>query len=157
MCNPMAFQIIGTVVSVMGSMKQGEAAQEQANAQAQQTLNQGAYQADAAKQQAEKIRKAGRAQQGEATAALAASGVKLGAGTALEVKKSIIRNTEEDALSAILSGNRAQSSAQEEAKLLGRAGDNANSSAQFGALGTVLKSGGDYMKGNWKTSAGAGG
>lgn len=157
MCNPLAFQIIGTVVSVMGSMKQGEAAQEQANAQAQQALNQGAYQADAAKAQAEKIRKAGRATQGEATAALAASGVKLGQGTALEVKKAITQNTEQDALSAILSGTRAQSSAQQEAQLLGKAGENATSSAQFGAMTTVLKSGGDYMKGNWKTSAGAGG
>lgn len=157
MCNPLAFQIIGTAVSVMGQLKQGEAAQEQANAQAQQTLNQGAYQADAAKQQAEKIRKAGKAQQGEANAALAASGVKLGHGTALEVKKSIIQNTEEDALSAILSGSRAQSSAQQEAQLLGKAGENANSSAQFGAMSTVLQSGGDYMKGNWKTSAKAGG
>jgi hypothetical protein len=157
MCNPLAFQIIGTAVSVMGSLRQGEAAQEQANAQAQQALNQGAYQADAAKQQAEKIRKAGRAQQGEANAALAASGVKLGQGTALEVRKSIIQNTEEDALSAILSGSRAQSSAQQEAQLLGKAGENASGAGMFGAMTTVLKSGGDYMKGNWKTSAGAGG
>jgi len=157
MCNPLAFQIIGTAVSVMGQLKQGEAAQEQANAQAQQTLNEGAYKADAAKQQAEKIRKAGKAQQGEANAALAASGVKLGQGSALEIKKSIIQNSEEDALSAILSGSRAQSSAQQEAQLLGKAGENANSAAQFGAMSTVLKSGGDYMKGNWKTSAKAGG
>lgn len=150
MCNPLAFQIIGTAVSVMGQLKQGEAAQEQANAQAQQTLNDGAYKADAAKQQAEKIRKAGKAQQGEANAALAASGVKLGQGTALEVKKSIIQNSEEDALSAILSGNRAQSSAQQEAQLLGKAGENARESS-------VLSAGATILKGNWKTSAKAGG
>jgi hypothetical protein len=157
MCNPIAFQVIGTMVSVMGQMKQGEAQQQQANAQAQATLNDGAYKADAATAQAEKIRKAGKAQVGEANAALAASGVKLGEGTPLEVKKTIVQNSEEDALSALLTGKRATATAQEEASMLGKAGENAQSSAMFGAAvgaaGTVLKAGGDYMKDGWKSAA----
>lgn len=157
MCNPMVFMAISSAVSAIGQMQQGEAQKEMYNAQAQETLNNAAYSADAAKSQAEKIRKAGKAQQGEANAALAASGVKLGQGTALEVKKTIIQNSEEDALSAILSGKRVQSSASREAAMLGKAGDNAVTNANFGAASTVLSAGGNYLKGNWKTIGGSGG
>lgn len=147
----------GTAMSVVGQIEQGQAQKEMYNAQAQQSLNEGAYKADAAKAQAEKIRKAGRAQQGEAKAALAASGVKLGEGTPLEVQKNITQSVEQDALSAILSGNRATASAQEEAQMLGKAGDNAVTNSYFGAAGTALQAGASYAKGNWKTSAKAGG
>ena len=144
-------------MSVVGQVTAGQQQKEMANAQAQQSLNEGAYRADAAKAQAEKIRRAGKAQSGEAKAALAASGVKLGEGTALEVQKSITQGAEEDALSALLSGKRAQSAAQEEASLLGQAGDNAVTNSVFGAAGTALSAGGAYAKGGWKSTAKAGG
>lgn len=135
-----------TAMSMIGQAQQGAAQKKAANAPAQQVLNDGAYRADAAKQQAEKIRKAGAAQQGEAKASLAASGVKLGEGTALEVQKTIDTNVEEDALSALLSGKRITDSSQQEAKLLGKAGDNAVTNSVFGAGATMLKAG-------WKTTA----
>lgn len=147
----------GTAVSVMGQIEQGKSQKEMYNAQAQQALNEGAYAADAAKAQAEKIRKAGRAQQGEAKAALAASGVKLGEGTPLEVQKSITQNVEEDALSVLIGGKRATDSAQQEAQMLGKAGDNAVKNSYYGAAGTVLQAGATYAKGNWmKTASSAG-
>lgn len=136
---------IGTGVSVLGSVSQGRAQQKAANEQAQQVLNEGAYRADAAKQQAEKIRKAGAAQKGEARASLAASGVKLGEGTPLEVDREITQNSEEDALSALISGKRATSAAQEESKMLAKAGRNAMTSS-------VLESGGTLAKG-WRVMA----
>ena len=147
MCNPLLLMAVSTGVSVIGQVQQGQAQKEAYNAQAQQTLNDAAYKADAAKAQAEKIRKAGRAQVGEANASLAASGVKLGEGTALEVQKTITTNAEEDALSAMLSGKRITQSAQQEADLLGTAGDNAVNSSVLGAGATLLKAG-------WKVSAG---
>lgn len=140
----------GTAMSVMGQVQQGQQQREMYNAQAQQTLNDAAYRADAAKAQAEKIRKAGRAQVGEANASLAASGVKLGEGTPLEVQKTITQNAEEDALSAILSGKRTTAAAQEEARLLGKAGDNAVTNSSYGAASTVLQAGGTYARGGWK-------
>lgn len=140
----------GTAMSVMGQVQQGQQQREMYNTQAQQTLNDSAYRADAAKAQAEKIRKAGRAQVGEANASLAASGVKLGQGTPLEVQKTITQNAEEDALSAILSGKRTTAAAQEEARLLGKAGDNAVTNSYYGAASTVLQAGGTYARGGWK-------
>jgi hypothetical protein len=140
-----AVAIGGTVLSMVGQQQQGRAQQKAANEQAQQVLNEGAYRADAAKQQAEKIRKAGAAQKGEARASLAASGVKLGEGTPLEVDREITQNSEEDALSALISGKRATSAAQEESKMLAKAGRNAMTSS-------VLESGGTLAKG-WKVLA----
>ncbi len=143
----------GTAMSVMGQIQQGQQQKEMYNAQAQQTLNDAAYRADAAKAQAEKIRRAGKAQVGEANASLAASGVKLGEGTPLEVQKSITQNSEEDALSAILSGKRTTAAAQQEAQLLGKAGDNAVTNSYYGAASTVLSAGGTYARGGWKKGA----
>lgn len=151
MCEPATIiTAIGAAASALGAIQQGQAQKDTYNAQAQQALNDGAYRADAAKAHAEKFRKAGRAQQGEAKAALAASGVKLGEGTPLEIDKSISANAEEDALSAILSGKRAQSSAQQEAALLGKAGENAETSSYFSAAGSVLSAGGRYATAGWK-------
>ena len=138
-----------TAVSALGSVAQGAAAQEQANAQAQEALNQGAYAKDAAKAHAENIRKAGRAQVGETRASLAASGVKLGEGTALELEKDVAQRVEEDALSAQLSGKRAGDSAERQAALLGKAGDNAMTNSYFSAASTVLAGGSSIAKG-WK-------
>lgn len=140
---------VGTGMSVLGQIQQGQQQREMYNAQAQQTLNDAAYRADAAKAQAEKIRKAGKAQVGEANASLAASGVKLGEGTPLEVQKTITQNSEEDAFSAILSGQRATAAAQQEAQLLGKAGDNAVTNSYYGAASTVLQAGGTYARGGW--------
>lgn len=134
----------GTAMSVMGQIQQGQQQREMYNAQAQQTLNDAAYRDDAAKAQAEKIRKAGRAQVGEANASLAASGVKLGEGTPLEVQKTITQNSEEDALSAILSGKRTTAAAQQEAQLLGKAGNNAVENSVLGAAGTAMQAGWKY-------------
>lgn len=149
--------VASTGMSVMGQLSQGQAQKDMYAAQAQATVNDAAYRSDAATAQAEKIRKAGKAQIGEANASLAASGVKLGQGSALEVKKSIIQNSEEDALSAILSGKRTVAAADKEASMLNQAGDNAVTNSYMGAAGTVLSAGGNYMRGGWKMSAKAGG
>lgn len=142
---------ISAAVSVAGTVMAGQAQKEQANAQAQQALNEGAYQADAYKQQADKIRRAGKAQVGETNAALAASGVKLGEGTPLELKKTIIQRSEEDAMTAILNGGRTSSAATEQASIYGKAGDAAVTGSYFKAAGTVLGAATDYSRGGWKT------
>jgi hypothetical protein len=149
--------VVGTGMSVLGQVQQGKSQQEAYNAQAQATLNEGAYRADAAKQQAEKFRKAGRNQASEAKAQLAASGVKLGEGTPLEIDRQISQNAEEDSLSALLGGSRATTAAQEEAKLLGKAGGNAVTNAGYGAASSVMQTGAAFAKSGWKTKLSAGG
>lgn len=137
-------------VGVGSAIYSGQQQKQAADTQAQIAENDAAYASDAARAHAEKIRKAGRAQRGEAKAALASSGVKLGEGTALEVDKSIIQNSEQDALSAILSGDRALKSGDDQASMLRASGDSAQTSSVLQAGGTIISSG-------WKASAKSGG
>jgi len=130
--------IAGAGVSAYSSMEQGKQQKKMYEDQAQQASNDAAYKQDAAKAQAEKIRRMGAMQKGEAKAALAASGVKLGEGTALEVEKSIAKNSEEDALSALLGGKRASDTALDESAMLMTAGANAQRSGNLSAAGTML-------------------
>jgi hypothetical protein len=137
------------VVGAYSSIQQGKQQQKMADDQAQQAVNDGAYQQDAAKAQAEKIRKLGALQKSEARAALAASGVKVGEGTALEVEKEITAASEEDALTALLGGKRSAQSMQEEARLLTKAGTNARNNANTSALASVASAGARAYSG-WK-------
>lgn len=120
-----------------------------ADTNAQIAENNAAYSADSARAHAEKIRKAGKAQRGEAKAALAASGVNLAEGTALEVDKEIIQTSEQDALSAILSGDRALKSGADEAGMLRASGKAAQTSGYLSATGTVLSGASSYSSGKW--------
>lgn len=147
-----ALMAAGTVATVAGQQQAAKQQQKMYEAQAQQTANQAAYEKDAARARAEKIRKMGKAQQGEAKAALAASGVKLGEGTALEVQKDIAQRAEEDALTAILQGDRYQQSADAEIEMLGKAGSNTRSNANMASAGSIL-SAGMQLGSNWKRSA----
>lgn len=157
MCNPaLALLAVSTAVTAYSQVQNGKNQEKLANAQAQQTVNEGAYKEDAAKAQAEKIRKAGKAEVGAANAALAASGVKIGEGSALEIRKNIIENSEQDALSAILSGKRAVTAANDEAGMLQQSGANASSNGQMAAFGTVLSSAATSQSSGWKKAAGGG-
>ena len=143
----LASAAVGTVGTIYSGMQQAAAADDQA----QIAENNAAYEADAAKQQAEKIRRMAKAQRGEANAALAKSGVKLGEGTALEVQKDIIQKSEEDALSALLSGSRAIKSGDEQADMLRASGSAALTGSLISAGTGVLSAGANYSSGKWKT------
>lgn len=153
MCDPVTATVMlvaATGVSVMGQMQQAQAAKDAANAQAQAIGVQTGIQMDAAKAQAERVRKLGRAQRGEANAALAASGVKLGEGTPLEINKSIIQNSEQDALSSILNGKRIGDAGAAEMAATRKAGQAAYTNGMYGAASTALSAGGTYARGGWK-------
>jgi len=126
------------VVGAYSSIESGRQQKGMYERQAQAASNDAAYKKDAAKAQAEKIRRLGAAQKGEAKAALAASGVAVGEGTPLELQKNITKNSEEDALSAILGGKRASDVALDESAMLMTAGANAQSSGNLSAAGTML-------------------
>jgi hypothetical protein len=145
--------LIGTAASVAGTVVAGQNQQKQADAQAQQAVNTGAYEADSYKAQADKIRRAGKAQVGAADASLAASGVKLGTGTPLELKKTITQRYEEDALTSLMNGGRSTSAATEQAGIYSKAGSAAITNSYFKAGSTVLGAAGDYSRGGWKAAA----
>lgn len=130
--------VAGAGISAYSANEQGKQQKRMYEDQAQQASNDAAYKKDAAKAHAEKIRRMGEAQKGEAKASLAASGVDVGEGTALEVQKSITRNSEEDALSALLGGKRGADAAEAESSMLMRAGSNAKRSGNLSAAGTML-------------------
>lgn len=133
-----------------GTVMQANAQKKQANAQAQIALNDAAYESDAYKQQADKIRRAGKAQVGETNTSLAASGVKLGEGTPLELKKTIIQRAEEDAMTAIMQGGRSVRAGDEQASMYNKAGAAAQNSGYVKAAGTVMGAAADYNRGGWK-------
>lgn len=150
MCYPIAILAAVAAVGAVATVVQAQQQKKAANQQAALVAQQGAEELDAAKARAEKIRRAGRAQRGEAKAALAAAGVKLGEGSALEIDSTIDKRSEEDALSEILSGRRANRSASVQSDLLRQSGENAVTNSYFSAASTAL---GAYSKGGWASTA----
>ena len=92
-------QGVGTIVQGYGAMQAGNAQRGLANAQA-------IAEQDAAAAEADLIRGRTRRAQGSARAALAASGVSLDSATALDIGQDIGQRGEQDALMALLSGDR---------------------------------------------------
>jgi hypothetical protein len=138
-----------TAFNAMGKIQEGQqkkqlydyqAAQADADAQAEREM--GMVRAD-------KVRKAGQRTQSEATAALAASGVEVGAGTPLKIFEEIGADSEEAALQEILYGTRKGARLEQEAQLGRMAGRNARAEGYSGAVGSILSGGAAIAKG-WK-------
>lgn len=136
MCDPIS--IAATSVMVMGQLKAGQDANDQAQAQAGQLEYSGRVAQDDALARAMIIRKQGTRDIGSSNVAQAASGVVVGEGSGEEVNRQIEQNTEQDAHMAILSGQRQARGLQTEAAYQRQAGQNAQTNAIFGAAGTVL-------------------
>jgi hypothetical protein len=132
-----AILAVGTGLSVLGQIQQGQQQADYYEAQAKQSEINAAYTRQDAMTQAEKIRRAGRRQVGETNAQLAASGVKLGEGTPLELTRETIELSEQDAFSAILSGERGYTQGMTEARSMRSAGRNAVSNSILGSAGTI--------------------
>ncbi|WP_407059340.1 hypothetical protein ACKZDW_04270 (plasmid) [Ralstonia syzygii subsp. celebesensis] len=128
----------GSLLGAGSAIYGGMAARDQAETQAELSRRQAAQDQDAAMAQAEKIRRAARIQQGEATANLAASGVSVGAGTPLRISNEIYKNSEQDAYQTILSGNRAYASGQAQAGIYDAAGSNAMTTGFLNAGSSLL-------------------
>ena len=154
MCTGIEWLLLaGAAVGTVATVQQGQQAEERADKQAALVAQQGAQELDAAKARAEKIRRMGNATRGEAKAALAASGVKLGEGTPLEIDQTIAQRSEEDALTEILSGKRKNESAGLQSQLLREAGSAAKEQSYLSAASTALGSYGSYVKSGWRAKA----
>jgi hypothetical protein len=107
---------------------------------------------EAALETAAIIRKAGRRQRGQATAAYAASGARVGEGSAAEVDREIVQGVEHDAFTAILEGDRRAMGLELDAKLRQIAGKAERRAGMINAVGTVLGGYAKFMDANgWKT------
>jgi hypothetical protein len=144
---------ISTGLSVVGQLQQGQA-QQQASAEQGARLDEqariDAIQAQretvAAAEEAKRIRKAGDKQAAASRAQLAASGIAVGSGSAININEDIIGGSESDAMNTLLTGERrsesySYSSGQNtrSAASARRAGDNAMTSSLLAAGSTSLK------------------
>jgi hypothetical protein len=149
--------VAATAVSTIGALKQGQQQKVQqkayANYQAAQANADAKAERDAAEVHADKIRKAARLQASEARAALAGSGVDVGAGTPVDINSNIYKNAEEDAWTTILGGKNKGASMDAQAQGLRISGKNAETASYFKAAGSALSGAVKIGKG-WKTAAG---
>lgn len=142
--------LAAAAVSAAASVYTGVQAKNAAEANAELANRQGAQEKDQAVAQAEKIRKAARAQAGAANAALAASGVSVGDGTAVRINEQIYQDSEQDAYNTLLTGSRAQRTANNQANVLTAQGNAAMISGGLNAGASLLSSGSNYAK--WKST-----
>lgn len=143
------------VYSAYSSVQAGKQANLNAQAQAEQAEADASTEKSAAMVQAERIRKLARVQAGEANAALAGSGVEVGAGTALNINEEIYAGAEEDAVLTVLSGKNKAQRMGADASNYRLSGSQAKSAANAQATGTILSAAGGIASG-WKSSAGSG-
>ena len=117
MCTGVEIAAIGaSVLAAGGAVYSGQQQKKMSNYQVAQAEADAEASQKAARVEAERIRKAGARQAAAANAAMAASGVETGEGTALRITSGITEDAEQDAYQTILNGvnssNRLQAQAQ---------------------------------------------
>lgn len=156
MCDPMTILagvgVGSSVLSGFGAAQQGSAQAQAANFAAAQDETQADQTQAAGYQQAKRIRQQGEAVQGQASAALSASGVDVNTGTSNDVREKIGQNAETDALNTILNSDQRASSLRQQAALERTTARNASSAGGLNALTSVLGGGSKFLTG-WKQLA----
>jgi fermentation-respiration switch protein FrsA (DUF1100 family) len=138
--------VAAAAASAAAAVYQGNVQKKTAEVNAELQRRQGEQDKDAAMAQAEKIRKAAQAAQGQANAAIAASGVAIGEGTPLRINEQIAKDSESDAYSVLLTGKRQQQAANDQAGLLQYQGKAAQTGGYLNATASLLSSGSSYNK-----------
>jgi len=154
---------LALVAQAGGAVVSAQGAKQQANAQAQQLTmqaNQDDQTADmtqsAGYQAARRIRTQGATNTGQATAAMAASGVDVSQGTANDVREKITQNTEQDALNTILNADSRASNQRLQAFYERQGAADAVKAGQMGVVKSALGAlGGASKASGWKTSGGS--
>lgn len=126
-------------MSVMGQIQQGAAQKRAANEQAQRDEIQAERESVAATQEAKRIRAAGDRTAGAARAQLAASGIDVGSGSAININEDITGNAESDAMNTLLTGSRRAESLRFTAQQTRTAGANAQKASIISAASTGLQ------------------
>ena len=140
-------------IQAVGQISQGKAASINAGAEADMLQFQGRQAADEAQGEASRIRRAGREARGSAVAAIAASGVKVGEGSALEAERQVMADYAQDEYLAILTGTRQQRAAEMEAGNVRRAGREAKRASRLQAATTLLGAGAQSARaGGWRSN-----
>lgn len=152
MCDPVTMLVTAGVQAV-GQIQQGKAAQRQANAAAAEDEYQAAIERSNAQAEAANIRRAGARQRGDTLSSIAAAGVKIGEGSALDAERQVMEEAARDEYMTILTGERRSSAFQREAEARRQAGRDARRSANIGAFTSLLSAGSSYAKASgWRSN-----
>lgn len=140
MCvSPGTLMAISTGVNVAGQLSRGIADSRAATADARAQELAAAQERDSAMAEAARIRKAGARASGAARAQLAASGVDVGAGTALLIDEDITSGAETDAEYTLLTGDRRARAYENSASQSRAKGRNAVAASVLGATASGLQ------------------
>lgn len=132
--------IIASGLAAAGTIYEGNAKKQAQDAQALGDDIQAAQEIEASKQEAIRIRRAGEKTAGAARAALAASGISVDSGTAININEDITQGAELDAFNTILTGKRKADAFQRSASQARAVGQNAVSASILSAAASGAKS-----------------
>lgn len=141
--------LLGTALSAGGAVYQAQETKKAAVEQENAALFEAKQEKSAAEIYAERIRRQRRAAQGEATAALAASGVKVGTGTALDIDSQIANDSAMDAYLTLMGGTNNAGRITSQARINTKAMNQQATAGYLGAAGSVLGGAGQMASG-WK-------
>lgn len=151
MCNPVAFLIAGAGLQAGSSIAQGITAKGNANLQAGDMEYQAAVERDNAQQQAAAIRRQGRRDRGSLVASVAASGVKIGDGSAADAELQVMQDANTDERLAILRGDQTSRQLNARAKITRRAGRDAQRASYINAATSLMSAAGSYSRASGTT------
>lgn len=155
MCTGVEIAAIGaSVLAAGGAVYSGQQQKKMSNYQAAQAEADAEASQKAARVEADRIRKAGARQAAAANAAMAASGVETGEGTALRITSGITEDSEQDAYQTILNGANSASRLQAQAQADRITGSNAATAGNISAGSSLLSAGGAAYDGWKKAKAG---
>jgi hypothetical protein len=146
-----AAAIVAAAASAYGQYQTGKQQEAFGKYQSQQAQADANAEIGAAQVRADKIRKMARIQAGQATAALAGSGVDVNEGTALNINSQIYQDAEEDSVTAIFDGSARSNTLQAQGQGYKIAGQQAAQAGMIAAGSTLLSAGGDQYSA-WKKS-----
>lgn len=158
MCTGLEMLLLGGAMfgTAVSGFQQAAAMEEAGIAQGRALAQQAGQEQDAANAEAQARREAARLRQGEASAALAAAGVSVDAGTPLVIAEDIWRQSESDALNTIINGNRRAGYLQDEGVAAAKAAKDQANATRVQTVGSVIQMGASAMTaGGWR-SAGPG-
>lgn len=152
MCDPVTLAITAATVQTVSGLEQGRKAKNAANQQAEQFDQQAAFERDNAEGEAARIRRAGMVQRGQTLGALAAAGVKIGDGSALDIERQVMEDYSRDEYMALLTGERNARSLSASAGQARQAGKDARRASYVNAATSLLSAGSSVMGASgWRT------
>lgn len=147
MCDPMTVMMAAsTTMSAVGSVQQGRAADRAAQVNAGQLEYQALVEQDNAQAAAQMIRRDGERSRASTVAAVAMSGASIGEWSAGDVERQVLEDTEADALTAILNGNREARGLNDSASNTRKAGRDARRAGYINATSSLLSAGAQGLK-----------